>query len=266
MSFLDEVFKYKKMEISHLKTTCLKAKRKKFEGTPEQVLNYLLEEKRKKGLFVIAEVKKASPSEGVLNPNIDAVKRAKLYEINGASAISVLTESKWFRGNLEDLKKISSAVKIPVLMKDFVIDPVQLEAAFKLGASMVLLISTLLKSKLKEFIELSLKLKILPLVEVESEEELKNAVELGSPFIGVNCRNLRTLEVDRKIFGKLAPIVKKAKEEKGVVFVAESGMTRREEVEEVINLGYDGVLIGSRLSRSDGADFLKTIVKKSQEV
>jgi indole-3-glycerol phosphate synthase len=194
----------------------------------------------------------------LINPGINSVLRAKLYEENGASAISILTDEKWFKGSFDELKEVATHVRVPVLMKDFIIDPIQLHLAASYGASMVLLIVKLLKNELKRYFELCYEHDLLPLVEISNEEEFEIALQTGCPLIGVNSRDLDTLEVDFRKFFRLSDLVKKAASY-GTLVVAESGLSTREEVMDVLNLGYHGVLIGTRLSQADGVEFLQTI-------
>lgn len=258
MQFLELVTKEKRKELSEMKKLIKEAEKLKVLGFSGDAYKHLLKRKEEDGFFVIAEIKKASPSSGFIFREMDVLAKAKSYENYGASAISVLTEKNWFFGSLDDLRLASQSVSVPVMMKDFVIDEIQIELALKFGARMVLLIAAILKEKLKEFVNLCLKNGIEPLVETRSFEEIETAVQAGARIIGVNSRNLETLEVDKQIFKELSPSAKKHAK-KGVLFVAESGIHKGEEVVEVIELGYSGVLIGSVLSRRGGEEFLKEI-------
>lgn len=258
MSFLKKVYEKKRKEIAGLKADLNPDSAFLSRPGGKRSFEMLQEVARKRGFFVIAEIKRASPSKGLINPELQAGQRALLYQKNGASAISVLTDEDWFCGSLDDLKEVASTVSIPVLMKDFVVDPVQLEIAAFSGASMVLLILKLINGDLNSYLRHCKKLNLLPLVETGSEQEFKDALESDCRLIGVNARNLETLEVDRGRFYRMARLVRKASE-KGALVVAESGFSKREEVREIIELGYHGVLIGTRLSQPGGAAFLKEL-------
>ena len=158
------------------------------------------------GVSVIAEVKRASPSRGEMAAIVDPAALAGDYEAGGARVISVLTEQRRFGGSLDDLAAVRRAVRIPLLRKDFVVSSYQLWEARAYGADMVLLIvAALEQSALVSLVERALSIGLLPLVEVHADEELERAVDSGATVIGVNARNLATLEVDRSIFARLAP-------------------------------------------------------------
>lgn len=257
LSFLDEVLKVKSLEVEDLKRFLPHYK----EMVKEKSVNahsHLVSAVKSKGFFIIAEIKRASPTAGILNSKIEASQKALEFIRKGADAISVLTDSYWFKGSFEDLRKVTSVVQVPVLMKDFVIDEVQIEFAAKSGASMVLLITKVLKEKVNRFVEASLDLGVEPIVEVSSKDEFKAAFNTGCRIIGVNSRDLDSLKVKKQVFKELAPLTRKARED-GYLVIAESGLTRREEVISVLKQGYSGVLIGSRLSQKDGLSFLKQI-------
>ncbi len=197
---------------------------------------------------IIAEVKRASPSAGKIR-EVDPVEQAKIYERCGAVAVSVLTEEVFFEGSLRDLERVSLSVSLPVLRKDFIIDEVHILEARASGADSVLLIVRILEDKkLKDLIALSEELGMKPLVEVFSYEEALRAVEAGAEVIGINSRDLETLEVDTGRVLHLAPKLK----DLGVPFVVgESGVESREQVEEFISAGVDAVLVGTALMRSE---------------
>ncbi|GHU82262.1 indole-3-glycerol phosphate synthase [Clostridia bacterium] len=196
-----------------------------------------------KGLSFICEVKKASPSKGVIATDFPYLTIAKEYEEAGAAAISVLTEPSRFLGSDVYLKDIAKAVKIPVLRKDFTIDSYQIYEAKLLGAAAVLLICALLNtSTLKEYIKIADSLGISALVEAHTEEEVKQAIAAGARIIGVNNRNLQTFEVDITTSTRLRKLVPK-----GILFVSESGISTVKNVEILRQNGTDAVLIGEML-------------------
>ena len=200
----------------------------------------------KNGLSFICECKKASPSKGLIAPDYPYEKIAREYEAAGADCISVLTEPKWFCGSDEHLKKISAAVSIPCLRKDFTVDEYMIYEAKVIGASAVLLICSLLNEEtLREWITLSHSLGLSALVEAHDEEEIQMAVRAGARIIGVNNRNLKTFEVD------INNCIRQRKHiPSDILFVAESGIKSREDVAALEKGGVDGVLIGETLMRS----------------
>ena len=196
---------------------------------------------------IIAEVKKASPSEGNIK-EVNPEEQAKLYERAGAIAISVLTDSNYFKGSLEDLKKVRNTVKLPLLRKDFTVDKLQILEAKAFGADIVLLIVRMLSEKeLKELINFSKELGISPLVEVFTLEEAKRAIDQGAEIIGINNRDLQTFKIDLNRTRELAPKIK----DMGAKFViSESGISKREEILDLMNYQVDAFLVGTSLMKS----------------
>lgn len=195
---------------------------------------------------VIAEVKKCSPSAGPIAPECEASKQALNYEDGGAAAISVLTEPERFGGSFTDLSDVSDAVAIPVLCKDFVVDPVQLFVARGHGADAVLLMVSVLGTRVAEYLDLASTLGLEALVEVHDAAELAVARAAGATLVGVNSRDLYTLDVDPVRARELAG----AAAEAGLVVVAESGTKTRFDVEAASAAGADAVLVGEALMRS----------------
>lgn len=195
---------------------------------------------------VIAEVKKASPSKGVLRSDFDPVEIAKSYELCGAAAISVLTDKNYFQGNLEYLKLIRSATTLPLLMKDFFIDAYQLYQARLCGADAVLLIAAILSpSQLAQYLTLAAGLGLSALVEVHSVDDLSKAQAADADIIGINNRDLRTFEVSLETTRQLAPLIGPGK-----LIVSESGIDSREVMRSLAQQGVDAFLIGEALMRS----------------
>ena len=198
---------------------------------------------RGQGVAVIAEVKRASPSRGELASIPDPAALAGEYEAGGAAVVSVLTEQRRFGGSLEDLAAVRRAVDVPVLRKDFVVSSYQLWEARAHGADLVLLIVAALdQSALVSLVERAGSLGLTPVVECHSEDEVGRAVDAGATVVGVNARDLRTLEVDRDLFKRLAPCIPS-----GVVRIAESGVTGPRDVMEYARAGADAVLVGEAL-------------------
>jgi indole-3-glycerol phosphate synthase len=192
---------------------------------------------------VIAEVKRASPSKGAMAAIDDPAALAMDYEAGGASVISVLTEQRRFAGSLADLAAVRAAVQVPVLRKDFVISSYQLWEARAHGADMILLIvAALEQNALVSLVERAVSIGLIPLVEVHAEEELDRALEAGAKIIGVNARDLATLEVDRTVFTRLAPRIPD-----GVLKIAESGVRGPHDLLAYAASGADAVLVGESL-------------------
>jgi len=198
------------------------------------------------GLSFICEVKKASPSKGVIAENFPWLEIAKEYEEGGASAISVLTEPEFFLGSDKYLREISTAVKIPTLRKDFIIDKYQIYEAKLLGARAVLLICALLEQQtLAEFITAARELALDCLVEIHSEEEAREALAAGARIIGINNRDLTTFSVDTGLTSRL-----KKQLPSGILTVAESGIKTADDIRELKKVGVNAVLIGESLMRA----------------
>ncbi|PFG31335.1 indole-3-glycerol phosphate synthase TrpC [Paramicrobacterium agarici] len=196
---------------------------------------------------IIAEVKRASPSRGDLADIPDPAHLASLYASGGASAISVLTEGRRFKGSLDDLSAVKQTVPVPVLRKDFVSDPYQVFEARAAGADMVLLIVAALdQGQLRELHGLVTDLGMTSLVEAHTAEELDRALELDAKLIGINARNLKTFDLDRDLFGTLSSTIPA-----GVVKVAESAVAGPDDVAHYREAGADVVLIGEALVTSD---------------
>lgn len=205
---------------------------------------------------IIAEVKRASPSRGALAEIADPALQASLYEQGGASAISVLTEERRFGGSLADLEAVTARVSLPVLRKDFIATPYQVFEARAAGADLALLIVAGLDRKsLFELHELILQLGMTPLVETHSAEELEVAIDLGADLIGVNARNLHTLELDRDLFGRLADRIPDS-----AVKIAESAVLAPEDVTRYREAGADVVLIGEALVTGDAVATLQSFL------
>lgn len=195
------------------------------------------------GVSVIAEVKRASPSRGSMAAIDDPAELASDYEAGGARVISVLTEGRRFGGSLEDLVAVRRAVQVPLLRKDFVVSSYQLWEARAYGADLVLLIvAALEQSALVSLIERAQSIGLVPLVEVHADEELERAIDAGATVIGVNARNLATLEVDRSVFTRLAPRIPD-----GIVKIAESGVRGPHDLLQYAAAGADAVLVGESL-------------------
>ena len=198
-------------------------------------------------MSVIAEVKRSSPSKGALAPITDPAGLAAQYEEAGAHVVSVLTEQRRFGGSLSDLDAVRKAIDLPILRKDFMIDEYQFYEARAHGADVVLLIvAALSKNQLEDYFHLSTELGMRSLIEVHTNDELERALEISPEIIGVNSRNLKTLEVDARAFAELIPQIPS-----NIARVAESGISTREEVVFAQECGATAILVGEALVRSE---------------
>ncbi len=201
---------------------------------------------KKSGMSFICEVKKASPSKGLIAKEFPYITIAKDYEEAGADAISCLTEPFYFQGSDQYLQEIAAEVNIPVLRKDFTVDPYMIYEAKVLGASAILLICAILsKEQLKDYYELANSLGLSVLIEAHTEQEVKQALSCGGRIIGVNNRDLKTFQVDIATSKRLRGLVPKE-----YIYVSESGIRGPEDIRELYENGTDAVLIGELLMRS----------------
>lgn len=195
---------------------------------------------------VIAEVKRSSPSKGELSTIADPAALAEQYQEAGASVISVLTEERRFKGSLADLAAVRARVTIPILRKDFMVDEYQFFEARAYGADVVLLIvAALSKSQLRDFYDVATELGMACLIEVHTADELERALEISPQIVGVNSRNLKTLEVNQEAFADLIPRIPAS-----LIRVAESGIASRADVEFAQNAGANAILVGEALVTS----------------
>lgn len=200
-------------------------------------------------LQVIAEMKRASPSKGMIREGADPVKQAMQYEVAGAACISVLTDTPFFKGSFEDLQAVAEAVDIPLLCKDFVVDEVQIDQAKASGASVILLIVAALEDDvLKRLHTYATSLGLEVLVEVHDVEELKSALQIDAKIIGVNNRDLKTFTVDLKRTEEVAEAFPFGEDR---VLISESGIFEQLDAKRVSKAGAAGVLVGESLMRSD---------------
>jgi len=205
---------------------------------------------------ILAEIKRASPSKGHLATISDPADLAQTYALNGASAISVLTEERKFMGSLEDLMAVREVVEVPLLRKDFIANEYQILEARAAGADLILLIvAGLSEGDLSRLMDFSLQLGMMPFIETHSAEELKIAVGLGSKLVGINARDLTTFETDRDLFAKLVDLIPS-----NVIKVAESAVRNREDVARYRNAGADVVLVGEALVTNDPAILLRSFL------
>lgn len=204
---------------------------------------------RGENVRVIAEIKKASPAKGLLEPDFDPVTRARSYRAGGAAAVSVLTEERRFLGSLDDLIAVRRALAdapLPLLRKDFLFDPYQLYEARAAGADAVLLIvAVLTQPALVDLLALARRLGLDALVEVHDEDQVERALVAGATLIGINNRDLRSFHTDLAVSERLGPLIPE-----GCTLVSESGISARGHVDRLAALGFDAILVGEALMRS----------------
>lgn len=254
MSILQEIVEKtkervkKQKQIVSLESIQIEAKELTEKELQRGKFQYLFEEALKeKGISFICEVKKASPSKGVIAKYFPYKDIAKEYEAAGASAISVLTEPYYFQGNDRFLKEIAEEVKLPIIRKDFTVDEYMIYEAKVLGASAVLLICSILKEpQLNQYIRLADSMGLSALVEAHNQKEVEMAVRAGARIIGVNNRNLKDFTVDIQNSIRLRKLVPE-----GVIFVSESGVKDAADIRNLQQNGTDAVLMGEALIRSE---------------
>jgi indole-3-glycerol phosphate synthase len=201
---------------------------------------------RNRDCAVIAEVKRSSPSKGRIREDFDPVGIAGIYEDNGASAISILTERKFFEGRAAYIPQIGRSVKLPLLRKDFIIDPYQINEARVLGADALLLIARILEAgEMRDFLGIASELGLAALVEVHNEADVEKAVSSGARIVGINNRDLATFRTDLDVSIRLARRIPKA-----ITVVSESGIDSRGEIEKLMEAGIHAFLVGESLMRA----------------
>jgi len=217
---------------------------------PPRDVKPFLTSTKEEPIRIIAEVKKASPSKGIIKEDFDPLVIAQSYSNSGANAISVLTEPHYFQGNLEYLTQIRRYVPTPLLRKDFIVDKYQIVEALVYGADFILLIAKALSTKdLKELYEYALHVGLEVLVEIHDKEDLTKAMKCGAHIIGINHRNLDTFEMDMELCDKLIPMIPNGK-----IIVAESGVSNVETIKRLSAIGADAFLIGEHFMRQDSIE------------
>ena len=249
MNILDKIVEQKKLEVAKLPARIIAAgdlRDAMLEHGERRDFIAALKTPRVGDIGLIAEVKKASPSMGVICKDFDPIRIAKEYEAAGASCLSVLTDEKFFQGSLDYLRQIRAAVKIPLLRKDFIIDERQILEAIEWGADAILLIVAILSDEqLQKFHSLATSASLAVLVEVHDEAELERALKISPALIGVNNRNLKTFQVDLATTKNLAKKVGAGK-----ILVAESGIHSRADVERLKKCGANAILVGESLMKN----------------
>ncbi len=252
MNILDKIVEQKKREVALLPARLIAAgdlRDAMLEHGERRDFIAALQKPRVGNIGLIAEVKKASPSAGVICPDFDPVRIAREYEAAGASCLSVLTDEKFFQGSLDYLRQIRAAVKLPLLRKDFIIDERQILEAIEWGADAILLIVAILTdAQLAQFHALAIEAGLAVLVEVHDEEELERALKISPTLIGVNNRDLKTFKVDLATTERLAAkLFSSPATRHSSLLVAESGIHTRADVERLRQADASAVLVGESL-------------------
>lgn len=246
---LKKIVAHKQEEVTRAKTAAsiseLKARITDLEDVPRGFERHLREAASSNWTAIIAEVKKGSPSRGLIRQNFDPLEIAEIYQNNGATCLSVLTDEEFFMGHLRFLALIRETVSLPLLRKDFICDPYQIYEARAAGADAILLIAAMLDlSQLCEFHAIAREIHLDVLLEVHDEAEMETALQTDCTLIGVNNRNLRTFETDLGTTGRLARMMPAER-----FLVAESGINSRTDIEQLLAVGAKAFLIGESLMR-----------------
>jgi indole-3-glycerol phosphate synthase len=241
MSILDEIVKNKIVQIEKEKT---ENPLRNLINMENEVIRDFEEALKKNGISIIAEVKKASPSKGIIDPYFDPIRTALNYEKYGVDAISVLTEKKYFLGNNENISLVKEKASMPILRKDFIIDKYQIYQSLFLGADAILLIAAVLKDRLKDYYKLATALGLHCLVEVHDRDEIELSLESGCKIIGINNRDLNNFHVDIHTTEKLMKYIPKDK-----IVVSESGISSIKDIEYLRTIGANAALIGESFMR-----------------
>jgi indole-3-glycerol phosphate synthase len=241
-NILDRIILEKQKEIKNLKEI-----KQPFHLTQHRHYSLIEHLEKATQLSVIAEYKRASPSKGIINNKLDPAEQTKMYEQNGAAAVSVLTDSLFFKGSFQDLQAVRASIDIPILCKDFIIDKIQIDLAKSYGADIVLLIAAALTdTELAELYKYARFQNLEVLMEVHDEEDVNKALKIGPRIIGINNRNLKTFEVNLEITEKLSPLILSY----GAFVISESGIFSGADAIKVRDAGVNGVLVGESLMRS----------------
>src|SRR4030042_5810809 len=244
--FLEKIVEIKKEEIQRRKTRFRQKEMEEMISSLPPPRNLMDAISQHHPMALIAEIKRASPSVGMIKKDIDLCRIACEYQTGGACAISVLTEAHFFRGDLSYLHRVKEETTLPVLQKDFILDPFQIYEGRVSGADAVLLIASLLDRKqLKEFVDLTQNLQMVPLMEIHNEDDLEKTSSLNLPLIGINNRDLRTFETDLRTTLRLKREIPSTTR-----VISESGIKSSEDVRLLRKAGVDGILVGEILMRN----------------
>src|SRR5699024_4790930 len=242
MTILDEIIAEKEKEVMQLKKETIAYNAPAYDGPTFQELIT-----NRNTMGMIAEMKRASPSKGMIHPNVDPKAQARSYEKYGAHAISVLTDGPFFKGSMEDLTAVREAVQLPILCKDFMIDTIQIDHAKQAGANIILLIAAALSDTLlKELYNYAVQAGLEVLVDVHNEEEMERVLLLHPSLIGVSNRNLNKFDLDVSTTNRMAKMVTNPQ----TILIGESGIRHASDVEQLAASGAEAILIGETLMRS----------------
>ncbi|MHA6250827.1 indole-3-glycerol phosphate synthase TrpC [Oceanobacillus sp. CAU 1775] len=242
MTILDKILAEKKKELVQLIHKPLMTTEKKDVPTFKSIVASA------KHVNIISEIKRASPSKGAINLDIDPAEQARNYEQNGAAAISVLTDGHFFKGSFEDLSAVRKTSNLPILCKDFIIDTMQIDHANAAGANIILLIvAALSDEQLNLLNNYTQELGLEVLIEVHNEEEMHRALKIKPEIIGINNRDLKTFQVNLNTTEQLASMV----DSKNIILISESGIKKKEDVEKVTAAGAVGILVGESLMQTE---------------
>ncbi|CQR46076.1 Indole-3-glycerol phosphate synthase [Paraliobacillus sp. PM-2] len=247
MTILDDILKEKAKEVEVLKKFFQVNEKKNFLPKRSLFKRFMKHDH----MNIIAEIKRASPSRGIINEGVVPSEQAVKYKNHGAGAISVLTDEPFFKGTMDDLSAVREKVDIPILNKDFIIDEIQIDRAKNAGADVILLIAAALPAqRLQELFEYAINADLEVLFEVHNEEELTVAQSIGASIIGVNNRNLKTFDVDLATTERLAEQI----DTSNTLLISESGIKTTADVERVKQAGAKGILVGETMMRSQALD------------
>lgn len=242
-TILDEILEEKKKEVAQLHNKEIVTEAIQYDGP-----TFADRVRTRSAMAMIAEIKRASPSKGMINQDVDPVKQAKLYEANGVSAISVLTDAPFFKGSLDDLRQVRRNVNIPILCKDFIIDEIQIDHAKAAGANIILLIAAALDDeRLANLYSYAVSLNLEVICEVHNEAEMERVLKLNPTLVGVNNRDLKTFNVDLSVTGRIAQMAANT----DIILIGESGIKNQTDVKELVAAGAEAILIGETLMRAE---------------
>jgi indole-3-glycerol phosphate synthase len=260
--FLEKIVELKKDEVRRRKTRSRQKEMEEMIPSLPLPRNFIDAISQHGPIAIIAEIKRASPSLGAINENVDIARIAREYVKGGAAAISVLTEANFFKGDLSFLHLIKEEVPLPLLQKDFILDPFQIYEGRVSGADAILLIAALLgREELSDFVDLSGKLHMVPFVEIHNEDDLQKTSFLNLPLIGINNRDLRTFEIDLRTTLRLRKEIPSTSR-----VISESGIKSSNDVRLLKEAGINGILVGETLMRSpDPASKIRELLTGIQE-
>ncbi|WP_010651857.1 indole-3-glycerol phosphate synthase TrpC [Oceanobacillus massiliensis] len=242
MTFLEKILAEKAKEVSSLKQEPVHERPNKNVPTFKERIA------ASSTMNIIAEIKRSSPSKGAIQMDVDPIEQARQYQQAGAAAISVLTDRPFFNGSLDDLRAVRDVVDIPILCKDFIIDPIQIDHAHASGANIILLIvAALSDEEFKRLYEYAKKLDLEVLCEVHNKEEMTRALDVKPEIIGINNRNLKTFDVDLRTTEQLSSLV----QDYNITLISESGMKTKQDVQRAAAAGAEAVLVGETLMKAD---------------